>query len=86
MVKILFEINIIGRVGKTSIINKYFKDKFDENEEMTVNSCYSQKELVINGKKFVFCIWVIYKIYNFIKKLLFYSNFDNIKETSFHKK
>jgi len=25
---------------------------------MTINSCYSQKEMTINGKKFVFCIWV----------------------------
>jgi GTPase SAR1 family protein len=49
---------LIGRVGKTSIINKFFNDKFNEKEEMTINSCYAQKEMTINGKKFVFCIWV----------------------------
>jgi len=60
MVKKYIKILILGRVGKTSIINKYFNDKFNEKEEMTINSCYSQKEMTINGKKFIFCIWVFY--------------------------
>jgi len=56
------KINIIlnkkGRVGKTSIISKFFSNKFDEKEEMTVNSCYVQKNFTYKDKNFKFCIWV----------------------------
>ena len=35
-----------GRVGKTSIINKYINNSFNENENMTTNVSYSEKVLV----------------------------------------
>lgn len=47
-----------GRVGKTSIISKYFTNKFDDKEEMTINSCFSQKNFSYKDKTFKFCIWV----------------------------
>ena len=48
----------IGRVGKTSLLNKYITDKFNDKEDMTINSCYLEKELDINGGKYTSCIWV----------------------------
>jgi len=54
----------IGRVGKTSLLSKYVTNNFDENQEMTINSCYLEKEIEYNDIKFINCIWVIY--YKFI--------------------
>ena len=39
-----------GRVGKTSIINKYINNSFNENENMTTNVSYSEKVLVYQDK------------------------------------
>jgi Ras-related protein Rab-21 len=49
---------ILGRVGKTSILNKYINNKFTENQDMTINSCYLEKEIEYNGEKITYCIWV----------------------------
>lgn len=49
---------ILGRVGKTSIINKFVKDKFDEASESTLNSYYLEKDVEYEGQKFTLCIWV----------------------------
>ncbi len=49
---------IKGRVGKTSIITKYFSNRFDEKEEMTINSCFVQKNYNYKDKNFKFSIWV----------------------------
>ena len=46
-----------GRVGKTSIINKYINNKFNEGEEITVSSSYIEKIQIINSKKYKFSIW-----------------------------
>lgn len=46
-----------GRVGKTSIINKYINNNFNENENMTTNVSYSEKVLVYHDKKYKFSIW-----------------------------
>ena len=46
-----------GRVGKTSIINKYLYNTFNENEPMTVNSCFLEKKMIINEKTFKFALW-----------------------------
>lgn len=46
-----------GRVGKTSIINKYINNSFNENENMTTNVSYSEKVLVYQDKKYKFSIW-----------------------------
>ena len=43
-----------GRVGKTSIINKYINNSFNENENMTTNVSYSEKVLVYQDKKYKF--------------------------------
>jgi GTPase SAR1 family protein len=56
MVMIIFN---KGRVGKTSLLNKYITDRFDDKQDMTINSCYLEKELEINGNKYTSCIWVI---------------------------
>ena len=44
------KVTLIGEasVGKTSIINKYCKDKFDEDLDSTLGANYSQKK---NRKK-----------------------------------
>lgn len=47
-----------GRVGKTSILKRYIENNFNDREEMTVNSLYFEKEMEVNGQKFIFCIWV----------------------------
>jgi Ras-related protein Rab-21 len=49
-----------GRVGKTSILKRYIENNFNEREEMTINSLYFEKEMEVNGEKFVFCIWVLF--------------------------
>ena len=46
-----------GRVGKTSIINKYINNKFNEGEEITVSSSYIEKIQIFNSKKYKFSIW-----------------------------
>ena len=46
-----------GRVGKTSIINKYINNKFNEGEEITVSSSYIEKTQIFNSKKYKFSIW-----------------------------
>lgn len=46
-----------GRVGKTSILNKYVFDKFNENEEKTTNYSYLEKNITKNDKRYKFCIW-----------------------------
>lgn len=46
-----------GRVGKTSIINKYIHNKFNENEGMTLNCCYMEKTIIHNARKYKFSIW-----------------------------
>lgn len=48
----------LGRVGKTSIINKFVKNKFDETSESTLNSYYLEKEVEFENHKFTLCIWV----------------------------
>jgi GTPase SAR1 family protein len=50
--------NYLGRVGKTSIISRYFSNKFNEKEEMTVNPCYVEKKYIYKDKTFKFSIWV----------------------------
>ena len=46
-----------GRVGKTSIINKYINNKFNEGEEITISSSYIEKIQIFNSKKYKFSIW-----------------------------
>jgi len=46
-----------GRVGKTSILNRYINNTFNENQEMTVNCSYYQKDLEFDGVKYTFCLW-----------------------------
>lgn len=46
-----------GRVGKTSIINKYINNKFNDDESMTQNVCFTEKTILYNEKKYNFAIW-----------------------------
>lgn len=46
-----------GRVGKTSILNRYINNTFDDKQEMTVNCSYYQKDLEFDGVKYTFCLW-----------------------------
>lgn len=46
-----------GRVGKTSILNKYINDTFNDKQEMTVNCSFYEKNIEFNGVKYTFCLW-----------------------------
>lgn len=48
-----------GRVGKTSILNKYINNKFNDAQEMTINSGYLEKDVTFDNDRFTFCFWVI---------------------------
>jgi len=48
---------ILGRVGKTSILNRYINNTFNDSQEMTVNVSYFQKDLDFDGVKYTFCLW-----------------------------
>ena len=54
---IIFTFMFLGRVGKTSILNRYINNNFNEKEEMTVNVSYFQKDLEFDGVKYTFCLW-----------------------------
>ena len=53
------KVTLIGdsSVGKTCIINKYTKDKFDNEELSTTGANYSQKLIVKNGKTIRLDLW-----------------------------
>ena len=46
-----------GRVGKTSILSKYFKKKFNEGEKSTINPAFYEKAVNYNGKTIQFKFW-----------------------------
>ena len=46
-----------GRVGKTSILSKYFKKKFNEGEKSTVNAAFYEKTVNYQGKKVQLKFW-----------------------------
>ena len=46
-----------GRVGKTSILSKYFKKKFNEGEKSTVNPAFYEKTVNYQGKKVQLKFW-----------------------------
>ena len=50
-----FEVILVGEsgVGKTSILNKYNVDTFNENEPATNGSSWMQKDVKINDKKII---------------------------------
>ena len=48
----------LGRVGKTSILNRFINNSFNEKEDMTINSCYFEKEIEYKGEKISVCLWV----------------------------
>jgi small GTP-binding protein len=46
-----------GRVGKTSLLMRYFKKIFNENEKSTVNPAFHEKTENYKGKKYEFKFW-----------------------------
>ena len=46
-----------GRVGKTSILSKYFTKKFDEGQKSTVNPAFYEKSQNFQGKNFQLKFW-----------------------------
>lgn len=46
-----------GRVGKTSILSKYFKKKFNEGQESTVNPSFYEKTVNSKGKSIQLKFW-----------------------------
>ena len=46
-----------GRVGKTSILCKYFTNKFNEGEKQTINPSYYEKQQNFNGKNYKLTFW-----------------------------
>ena len=46
-----------GRVGKTSILTRYFNKKFNEGEKSTVNPSFYEKKQSYNGKNYDLKFW-----------------------------
>ena len=46
-----------GRVGKTSILSKYFSKKFDQSQKSTINPNFYEKTVKYNGKDVKFAFW-----------------------------
>ena len=46
-----------GRVGKTSILSRYFSKKFDEGQKSTVNPAFYEKSQDYQGKKVQLKFW-----------------------------
>ena len=46
-----------GRVGKTSILSKYFKNKFNQGEKSTVNPSFYETDVNHKGKKVHLKFW-----------------------------
>ena len=46
-----------GGVGKQAILNRYFKNIFDEGQQSTVNAAFYEKYFTINGIKRLFRFW-----------------------------
>ena len=46
-----------GRVGKTSLLMRYFKKIFNVNEKSTVNPAFHEKTENYKGKKYEFTFW-----------------------------
>ena len=46
-----------GRVGKTSILSKYFAKKFDQSQKSTINPSFYEKKVKYNGKDVKFAFW-----------------------------
>ena len=46
-----------GRVGKTSILSKYFKKKFNEGQESTINPAFYEKTVNYKGKNVHLKFW-----------------------------
>ena len=53
------KVTLIGEssVGKTSIINRYTKNSFTNEMESTLGANYSQKKIILNGKKIRMDLW-----------------------------
>ena len=46
-----------GRVGKTSILSKYFKQKFNQGEKSTINPSFYEKNVKYQGKEIQLTFW-----------------------------
>ena len=46
-----------GRVGKTSILSKYFKQKFNQGEKSTINPSFYEKNVKYQGKQVQLKFW-----------------------------
>ena len=48
----------LGYPGKTCLINRYMKNRFEENVNFTTSSSYQNKEVRLNnGKKIIVNLW-----------------------------
>ena len=54
-----FKIVILGeaRVGKTSIMLRYCKENFNENQKSSTNAAYFNKQLTLDDQTVRLCIW-----------------------------
>lgn len=48
---------LLGRVGKTSILSRYFNKQFSETEQSTVNPSFYEKIVPHGGVSYKFCFW-----------------------------
>ena len=44
-------------VGKTSLINRYIHNKYEENQYSTLSSTFSQKKIIYKEKEYIFNLW-----------------------------
>ena len=44
-------------VGKTNLIRVSMGKPFDKNENSTISSSYYENDIVINNKKYLYCLW-----------------------------
>lgn len=54
-----FKIVLVGNcgVGKSNILSRYIKDKFDHNSDSTIGVAFATKNLNIDGKKIKLDLW-----------------------------
>lgn len=62
-----------GKVGKTSLLLRFTQDSFNEAHNQTVQACFTNKRLTIDGTSITLSIWVFHFCCPIISCILFCS-------------